>query len=110
MCVYVVCVYGMWYVCVYVVCLFVCLCTANGGKTGGGKDSSSRSHRNRVEMKRTSSEGKAFDLDEPVMEAPRQESCKHPKAKTYVRMRIKKKRLLKLKKLINNLIIFNIYI
>lgn len=45
---------------------------------------SSRSHRSRIEMKRTSSEGKALDYDEPVKENAKHDNYKPTKAKTHV--------------------------
>ncbi len=43
-----------------------------------------RSQRNRLEMKRTSSEGKALDYDEPVKENAKHDGYKYTKAKTHV--------------------------
>lgn len=55
--------------------------------TGGGKNEvtrdSSRSHRSRLEMKRTSSEGKVLD-DEPVKENAKHDNYRSSKAKTHV--------------------------
>lgn len=59
------------------------VCAANG-RNEVTRDS--RSHRSRLEMKRTSSEGKALDYDEPVKENAKQDNYRHPKAKTHVRM------------------------
>ena len=57
------------------------------GSSGGGRNEvtrdSSRS-RNRLEMKRTSSEGKVLDHDEPVKENAKHDGHKYTKAKTHV--------------------------
>ena len=66
-------------------CVFLCLCVASEERNGVSKDPSSRSHKSRPELIRTSSEGKVLDLDEPMKETTRPDSYKQPKAKTHVR-------------------------
>ena len=65
--------------------LSTCLPAGTGatGKNEVTRDSS-RSQRNRLEMKRTSSEGKALDYDEPVKENAKHDGYKYTKAKTHV--------------------------
>ena len=60
----------------------IIILVANGtGKNEVTRDST-RTHRSRLEMKRTSSEGKALDYDEPVKESKHDNY--RSKAKTHV--------------------------